>query len=684
MSTIPPVDHPIKIPVVLSGLGGDRIDNYYWLNDIENPETIKYIGAENRYAREVLEQLEPLRAKIYEEFLSRIELADSSVPQRKTTYWYYSKTSQDSQYEIHLRFLEGQEHQVILDENELAKDLEYFALGSTALSEDENLLAYGVDTDGSEEFKIYLIDLTTKATLEIPVSGATYGLEFDRDGTRLFWIESDETTRPYRVWSYDLTTASTHSDLIFYESDESFAVSIAKSKDNRFLMVETNSTTSSEAHLLDLDDPHGALQVFVPRTPGLEYSIEPTSDQVYILSNHNAENFKISVSPRVNASFDSATDLVEYDPSVKIESIEIFSGYVAIEERRDGFERIRLVNLATDEQYLIPVDEVGSTLELDSNPHFDTGVLRYSYTSMLCPRSIREIKLDTHEVTVLKNAIVKGSFSPDNYQSQVVTIDARDGTQIPVSILSRRNTELNQQNPVLLYGYGSYELSMDPGFSSLRLSLCDRGFVFAIAHVRGGGELGRKWYLDGKLELKHNTFNDFVDAALGLCHLGWTHPGMIVSWGGSAGGMLVGAALNQRPDLFAGVIAEVPFVDCLTTISDPTIPLTIAEWQEWGNPLDNWEIYQEMASYTPYDNIVPDIQYPPIFATSGLNDPRVSYFEPTKWIAKIREITTNPQVMLWTESEGGHFGSSGRFNEWEVVSRLFAFAIACVFDQESL
>ena len=676
-----PISHPKKIPTVLEGLGPARLDNYYWLRNLDDPDTLSYIEAENSYARQVLAELEPLRAKIYSEFLARIELADSSVPQQKERYWYYAKTLEDSQYEIHLRFEnEGDDislHKVILDENDLSDGLDYFALGSSALSQDERYLAYSIDCDGSELFTLFVKDLSNGETRKLSITNASYGLEFDQSGQTLFWVEADESMRPFKVWAYDLNAQDDPSSLLYVEEDESFGVSVSKSKDNLSLLIEVHSTTASEVHILDLEAQDAQLEVFSPRREGIEYSIEPVGDQIYILSNFEAENFRVSICPRKGASLALATDVVPYDPAVKIESIEVFTGYLAIEERRGGYQRIRLLNLATLEESMIPYEEQSCTLDLDSNPLLGPPTLRYSYTSMLKPRSIREYNFATGEVRVLKDAVVKGGFSPDNYQSAAISIAARDGVQVPVSLVWAKGTEPGHPNPLLLYGYGSYEQSLDPGFSTARLSLCDRGFVFAIAHVRGGGEMGRRWYLDGKFAKKRNTFNDFVDVAAGLCDLGWTAPGRIVSWGGSAGGMLVGAALNQRPDLFGGVVAEVPFVDCLTTISDPSLPLTIPEWEEWGNPLDDWEIYQEMASWSPYDNIRGDLRYPPIFATSGINDPRVSYFEPTKWVAKLRELTTDPRVLLWTESGAGHFGSSGRFKELETLSRVYAFIVAC-------
>ncbi len=683
-ANLPPVAPAKKVPTVLEGLGSPRIDNYYWIKDLADPDTLEYIEAENAYAHQALATLEPLRGKIYDEFLARIELADSSVPQRKERYWYYAKTLEDSQYEIHLRYsMAGEDpatHEVILDENQLGAGLDYFALGSTAMSEDEELLAYAIDSDGSEIFSVFVKDLTTGQARQLPVSNATYGLEFDRTNDRLFWVQADESLRPYKVWSLKLSEPDAPSTLLFFEPDESFGVSVSKSKDNLSLLVESHSTTSSEVHILDLDDPKAELEVFAKRLEGLEYSIEPVGDNVYILSNFEAENFRVSRCPRREPSIALAQDVVPYDPDIKIESLEVFKGFLAIEERRGGYQRIRLVNLASGQESLVPYDDESSTLDLDSNPLLDAGVLRYSYTSMLKPRSVREIDLVTGEVKVLKDVHVKGGFSSEDYQSAAIRVTGRDGVEIPVSLIWAKDVVPQGDNPLLLYGYGSYEYSMDPSFSSARLSLCDRGFIFAIAHIRGGGELGRRWYLEGKFTKKHNTFNDFIDVAAGLCELHWSAPGRIISWGGSAGGMLVAAAVNQRPDLFGGVVAEVPFVDCLTTISDPSLPLTVPEWEEWGNPLDDWEIYQEMASWSPYDNIRAGIKYPPIFATAGMNDPRVSYFEPTKWVAKLRELTVDPRILLWTESGAGHFGSSGRFKEWETLSRVYAFIIACALD----
>ncbi len=674
---ITPPSPPKQKATILKGLGDNRIDYYYWLRELDNPETKEYLDAESEYAKQVTSFFESLRSKIFNEFLDRIELADSSVPQQHKKYWYYSKTNSDSQYEIHLRFLNDGEHEVILDENDLASNKDYFAVGSSAISLDENMLAYGVDLDGSELFKLYLKDLTTSQTVPLPIENATYGLEFDMSGTKLFWVEADDAMRPYRVNMFDLNRPLDGSTVIFTEPDEAFAVGISKSKDDKTLVIDSSSTTSSEVHMLDLVKNDG-LKIFLPRQPLLEYSVEPVGDFVYVLSNHNAENFKLSTGSRTATDIGELTDLQAHDPDVKLESFEVFENHVALEERRAGFSRVVILELRDGSRHYVPADEEGSTLEIDSNPNLDSKVLRYSYTSMKTPRSIREIDLHNKSISVLKDSKVHGGFDKNNYSSEVIRVTSRDNQSIPVSLFYKSGTKLDGSNPLLLYGYGSYEHSIDPAFSAMRLSLCDRGIIFAIAHVRGGGELGRSWYLDGKLNRKHNTFNDFVDVARGLITLGYTSKKKIVSWGGSAGGMLVTAALNQDPDLFGGVVAEVPFVDCLTTISDPSLPLTIPEWQEWGNPLDDWEIYQEMLSYSPYDNIQADTEYPPIFVTAGLNDPRVAYFEPTKFVAKMRMISKTPKVLLWVETGAGHFGASGRFNEWETVSRVYSFIVACL------
>ena len=681
-STTTPPTPPGRRPKVLKGLGDPRIDDYYWLRDADDQETHNYLEAENTYAHETMQLLEPLRGQIYEEFIGRIELADASVPQRHLKYYYFSKTEDDSQYEIHLRYLDPNQIEVVLDENELAKGHEYFAIGSSALTIDETKVAYGIDLNGSEIFSIYVKNLTTNETIALPMENATYGLEFDNSGNKLFWVEADETMRPYRVNCYDLTNPNQASNIIYTELDESFSVSIAKSKDDKTLIIDSSSTTSSEVHLLDLNS-NTPLETVLVRRDNLEYSAEPLGDYIYILSNLNAQNFKISRCARSENTSDAWVDLYPDDPNVKIESFEVFNSHIAIEERREGFLRIRIVDLRNDDTYFIPAEEEGSTLEIDSNPNLNSAVLRYSYTSLLSPRSVREIDLETKAIDILKTSKVQGGYEKADYRCEVVRITSRDGVELPVSLLLRNDLKLDGSNPLLLYGYGSYEHSVDPSFSSIRLSLCNRGVIFAIAHVRGGGELGRSWYLDGKLSKKHNTFNDFIDVARGLIALKYTAPQKIVSWGGSAGGMLVAAALNQDPTLFSGVIAEVPFVDCLTTISDPSLPLTIPEWQEWGNPLDDFEIYNEMLSYSPYDNIQPKVKYPPVFVTAGLNDPRVAFHEPAKWVAKLRATTQDPQVLLWIETGAGHFGASGRFNEWETVSRLYAFALWCLFDNGS-
>ncbi|MDA8197410.1 MAG: S9 family peptidase [Actinomycetota bacterium] len=669
------------------GLGSDRIDNYYWIKDSSDPDALSYIEEENAHAKSFFDQIEPLKEKFYNEFISRIKLDDQSVPFLRRHYYYFNSSDKEDQYDKHYRYdaslgLEGQKDRdnwkLILDENELAKDQPYFALGSSCLSDDEETIAYSMDTAGNELFRVFIKNLTNGETYEVPVSNATYGLDFNSDNTKLFWVEADEANRPFRINLMDLTQPDFPSTTIFEELDEGFGVGVGKTKDFKHLIVESSSTTSTEIRYIDLSDEKLELKLFHPRTAGLEVSIEMIGETCYLLANHKSIDFSVATTTLSRPRVEDWSDFY-YREGVKVDSFELFADFLAIDERRNGFSRIRIVDLRDNSEYEIEAPQVASTFSVAPNLTFNSNTMRYGYSSMTTPSQLFEMDLATREVKLLKQAEVLGDFDLTSLRSEVIYITARDGVQVPVSIVYQGDRPSGA--PLLLYGYGSYEHCSDPRFSILRLSLLERGITYAVAHIRGGGEMGRQWYLDGKFAKKHNTFNDFVDAAKALAADGITDPGKIVIMGGSAGGMLVGAAVNQAPELFGAVVAEVPFVDCLTTISDPSLPLTVPEWEEWGNPLEDLDIFNEMQSYSPYDNVKAGIKYPPLFITSGLSDPRVSYVEPTKWTAKLREITADPEVLLWTEQSAGHFGNSGRFNELESDARTYAFIYSCIAEE---
>ena len=670
------------------GLGFDRIDNYYWIKDDKDPDALGYIEEENSHAKAFFDKIEPIKEQFYNEFISRIKLDDQSVPFLRRHYYYFNSSEKEDQYDKHYRYgaslgLEGQKDRdnwkMILDENELAVGQPYFALGSSCLSDDEETIAYAMDTAGNELFQIFIKDLKSGKTYEVPVSNATYGLEFNRDNTKLFWVEADEANRPFKINVMDLTQPDFPSTTVFEESDEGFGVGMGKTKDFRHLIIESASTTSTEIRYIDLEADQLELKLFHPRTPGLEVSIEIIGETCYLLANHKSIDFSIATTSLDSPEVEKWRDFY-YREGVKVDSFELFADFLAIDERRNGFSRVRIVDLRSNEEYELDAPDEASTFSVAPNLTFDTNTMRYGYSSMTTPSQLFEMDLETRERRLLKQSEVLGDFDLSTLRSEVIYITARDGVKVPVSLVYQG--ERPSGAPLLLYGYGSYEHSTDPRFSILRLSLLERGVTYAVAHIRGGGEMGRQWYLDGKFEKKHNTFNDFVDAAKALSEDGITAQGKIMIMGGSAGGMLVGAAVNQAPELFGAVVAEVPFVDCLTTISDPSLPLTVPEWEEWGNPLDDLDIFNEMASYSPYDNVKAGVKYPPMFITSGLSDPRVSYVEPTKWTAKLRETTSDPEVLLWTEQSAGHFGNSGRFNELESDARTYAFIYSCIFDDE--
>ncbi|MFF4418805.1 S9 family peptidase [Streptosporangium sp. NPDC001559] len=670
-----------KVPSERVHHGDTVVDDYAWLTVKDDPETIAYLEAENAYTRQATAHLEGLQETIFQEIKGRTLETDLSVPTRKKGWWYYSRTEEGKQYGIQCRVaadgdappelkageaLPGE--QVLLDGNELAGDSDFFSLGASSVSPDGTLLAYSVNFTGDERFTLRVKDLTTGELLDDEVSGIFYGGAWSADGSAFFYTTVDDAWRPNQIHRHMIGTSTEEDVLVHQEDDERFWIGVGLTRSERYLVLSAGSKITSEVHILEADNPTGEFRLVRARETGVEYGLDHAGDHFLILHNQNAENFELATAP-----IDSPADwtpLIEHRADTRLLNVEAFQGYTVVHLRRDGLTGIRVLPEGA-EPYEISFPEPIYDVAPSGNPEFVTERLRLGYTSMITPPSVYDYDLRARELILLKRKTVLGGYDPADYEQFREWATAEDGTRVPISIVTRKGVE--RPAPTVLYGYGSYEISIDPSFSVARLSLLDRGFVFAVAHIRGGGEMGRHWYEDGKFQRKKNTFTDFVAAAKHLVAENWSSA--IIARGGSAGGLLMGAIANLSPETFAGVVAEVPFVDALNTILDPSLPLTIIEWDEWGDPLHNAEVYEYMKSYTPYENVSGQI-YPPILAITSLNDTRVYYHEPAKWIARLREVGRGGPFLLKTEMEAGHGGRSGRYDSW----REEAFVLAWILD----
>ncbi len=688
--------------------GDTFVDDYEWLRDKESPDTLSYLEAENAYTQARTSHLEPLRERIFSEIKARTQETDLSVPVRIGGFWYYSRTIEGKQYGLSCRRpVDGPDdwvppvldaatppadEQVLLDVNELAEGHDFFSLGASTVSPDGRLLAFSTDTAGDERFLLQVKDLESGELLPDQVAGTSYGATWDLTGTHLFYTTVDDAWRADKIWRHRLGTDPSEDVVVHHESDERFWVSVGRTRSDRFLVIGVGSKVTSEYRILDATDPTGEFRVVAPRRQGVEYGVEHAviggEDVLLVLHNDGAENFELARTPVGATSHEQWEPVLPHDPSVRLEDVEAFAGHLVVSQRSEGLTQIRVLTLgeegiAGDE--MLQMEHPIYTVGLAGNPEFHQPTIRFGYTTMATPGSVHQVDLRTGERTLLKQTPVLahpvlGDFDPGAYEQHREWATAEDGTRVPISIVVPKGVPRDGTTPLLLYGYGAYETSIDPYFTISRLSLLDRGMGFAIAHVRGGGELGRSWYDDGKMLNKRNTFTDFVACARHLAATGWTSPDRLVAEGGSAGGLLMGAVANLAPDAFAGIVADVAFVDALTTILDPELPLTVIEWEEWGNPLEDPEVYAYLKSYTPYENVEAK-RYPPILAETSLNDTRVLYVEPAKWVARLRAAATNgDDVLLKTEMAAGHGGVSGRYNAW----RDRAFSYAWVLEQVGL
>jgi oligopeptidase B len=660
---------------VLEAHGDQRIDPYYWLRDKQSPEVIAYLEAENAYTEGVMAGAQDLQAKLYQEIVGRVQESDTSAPTFEKGWWHYTRTVEALDYEIYCRRRGSMDapEQVILDANELGRGHDYFELGYVERSPDENLVAYAADVDGSELHHLRFRDLTTGADLADVLQGVYYGAAWSADSRIFFYVRPDAAMRPYQVWRHALGTRPEDDRLVLQEDDERFELNVELSKSERYIFITSSSQVSSECRFLRSDQPGEEPALVERRRADIEYSLDHQEDRFLILTNDGATNFRLMAAPVTSPGRSSWTEVVPERPGVRLNFTDVHKGHVVLGQRSDALQRLEVLDSTTGELHVVDQPDAAYTAFPGSSPNYDSRVMRFFYTSLTAPWSAVDYDMQTRERTIVKEQPVRGGYNRDDYVSERLWAPAADGVRVPISLVYRRDMKRDGA-PLLLYGYGAYEHSNDPMFDSARLSLLDRGFIFAISHVRGGGEMGREWYENGKLLHKRNTFDDFIACADHLVSEGYSSAERLAIRGRSAGGLLIGAVVNQRPDLFACAVAQVPFVDALTTMLDDKLPLTVNEYDEWGNPAQP-EYYWYIKGYSPYDNVNP-ADYPALLVMGGLNDPRVSYWEPAKWVAKLRTATTgHRQILLKTQMGSGHMGPSGRYESWREEAFVMAFVI---------
>ena len=672
VTVTPPVAQ--KLPQVLELHEDQRVDDYFWMRDRDDPKVIAYLEAENAYTSTMMQHTEALQATLYEEMLARIKETDLSVPSRKNDYYYYARTEEGKAYPIYCRkkgSLDAPE-EVLLDQNELAEGHEYFSLGAFEVSPNHQLLAYSVDTSGAELYTLFFLDLNTFQLYPESIT-ETASFAWGNDNRTGFYTKVDSTNRPFKLFRH--TLGSTSDDvLIHHEEDESFFIDVGTTRSEAYILMSLNSKVTSEIHYLDANNPTGSFQVIQPRSSGVEYQVEHHSNDFYIVTNEEAINFKLIKTPVASPSKQNWQTVIPHRDDVMLSNVSAFADYLAIYERKAGLPTARVQKLSTGEENYITFPEPTYAIWEGNNPEFNTTTLRFSYTSLITPGSVFDYNMETNQRELKKETEVLGGYDRTQYVSERIMATAKDGTQIPISIVYKQGMEKNGKTPLMLTGYGSYGMNYPASFSSTRLSLLNRGITIALAHIRGGAEMGRKWYEDGKFLHKKNTFSDFIACAEHLIDQKWTASDRLVISGGSAGGLLMGAVINMRPDLFKVAIADVPFVDIVTTMLDTSLPLTVIEWEEWGNPNDKI-YYDYMLSYSPYDNVKSQ-DYPHILITAGLNDSRVKYWEPAKWTAKLREMKTDNNILLLKTNMGaGHGGASGRYESLKEIAFEYAFIL---------
>ncbi|WP_310589670.1 S9 family peptidase [Flectobacillus rivi] len=680
---IPAPKAPIK-PYPMTIHEDTRVDNYYWLNDRENPEVIAYLEAENAYTETVMSPTKAFQEELFEEMKGRIKEQDESVPYRDGDYYYYSRYIEGGEYPLYCRKKHSMEaeEEILLDGNALAEGHEYFSIGGYDISDNDQILAYSIDTISRRNYTLYFKNLQTgelyPETIENTEGGA---YAWAADNQTIFYLQRDpQTLLASKVYRHKLGTSASEDVLVYTEEDPQFYMGLGRMKSKKYIVsVSDHNGVSTEYRLLEASSPDGDFKAFYPRQHGLQYSIEHFEDKFYIRTNvGNATNFKL-MEVTENESYDIKNwkEVIAHREDTYLEGIDVFRHHLVLTERSNALIHLRVIDQRTQKEHYLNFGEPAYDAGVGYNPNFDTDLLRFHYTSLTTPSSVFDYNMDTQEKTLMKEQEVLGVFNKEDYQTERLFATARDGVQIPISIVYKKGFKKDGSQPLLQYAYGSYGYSIDPYFSAARLSLLDRGFAFAIAHIRGGQEMGRPWYENGKMLQKKNTFFDFIDVSEYLIQEKWTSKDKLFANGGSAGGLLMGAIINYRPDLYKGILAAVPFVDVVTTMLDETIPLTTGEWEEWGNPKEK-EYYDYMKSYSPYDNVVAQ-QYPNMLVTTGLHDSQVQYWEPAKWVAKLRELKTDNNILLMhCDMSTGHGGASGRFQRFKEVARDYAFILNLV------
>ncbi|WP_298503360.1 S9 family peptidase [uncultured Maribacter sp.] len=656
-----------------------RVDNYYWLNDRENQEVIEYLNKENEFYSKVTEHTKGFQNDLFFEMKSRIKEDDSSVPYKQNGYWYVTRYETGKEYPIYSRHKDTLEapEEIMFNGNEMAEGHDYFKIGGISISPDNNLAVFGVDTVSRRQYILQIKNLKTGEIYSDRIEDTTGGAVWANDNKTIYYTKKDSVTlRSDKIYKYKFGELAENDLLIFHEKDDTFGTAVYKTKSKKYIAILSYSTLTSEVQILNADNPDGEFSMFSPRVRGVEYSISHYENSFYVLTNKDeATNFKLMKVSEEATTSENWKDFIPHRKNVLLEDIDIFKNYYVLSERENGLNKLKIVRWDNASSYYLPFGNETYTAYVGTNPDYDTNILRYGYNSMTTPSSVIDFNMDTKEKTIKKEQeVLGGTFNKDNYKSERIWATARDGVKVPMSIVYHKNTNINEETPVLQYAYGSYGSTIDPYFSTIRLSLLDRGFIFAIAHIRGGEYLGRQWYEDGKLLKKKNTFTDFVDCSKFLIENNYTSAEHLYAMGGSAGGLLMGVVINIAPELYNGVIASVPFVDVVTTMLDDSIPLTTGEYDEWGNPNEK-VFYEYMKSYSPYD-MVKKQKYPNMLVTTGLHDSQVQYFEPAKWVAKLREYKKDTNILVLNiNMDAGHGGASGRFESLKEVAKEYAFIL---------
>jgi oligopeptidase B len=674
-----------KVPHKLSS---DRNDDYYWMKladeqknaekkDSQTVKVLNYLTAENDYLKTKMKHTEPLQEKIYNEIIGRIKQTDESVPYKDNGYWYYTRFEEGKEYPVYCRkkgSLDAAE-EVLLNVNDMAKGHDYYSITGLSVSDNTNLLAYAEDSVSRRRYTVYVKDLTTGKIIDTPIPNTEGRVTWANDNKTFFYTKKDSITLRSRwIVKHKLGADYKKDPNVFEEKDETFYTGVYKTKSNKYLVIWSGSTLTNDYQILDANTPDGKWKGFSPRERGLEYSIDHYNDKFYVVTNLDAQNFRLMETPESKTAKPNWKEKIAHRKDTLLQGIEIFKNYLVVSERAKANGLMRIIDQTSGKKHYLNFGEATYTVYPSTNLEFDTDLLRYGYTSLTTPTSTFDYNMKTKERKLLKQQEIVGGYNPDDFQTERLWATADDGTEIPMSIVYKKGTKKDGNNPTLLYAYGSYGSSTDPTFSITRLSLLNRGFVYAIAHIRGGQEMGRQWYDDGKMFKKKNTFTDFIDCAEFLISEKYTNPEKLFAQGGSAGGLLMGAVVNMKPELFKGVIAKVPFVDVITTMEDESIPLTTGEFDEWGNP-KNPESYMYMLSYSPYDQVKPQ-NYPNMLVTTGLHDSQVQYWEPAKWVAKLRDMKTdNNTLLLRTNMETGHGGATGRFKVYKEIAQEWAFIV---------